>query len=338
MDAGKQNAIGNSAAMNTIKKLLNTQSIWLVLIVMVAITGIAAPVFLSRDNIFNVLMTESIIGILTVGVMWPILSRGIDLSLGAVVALSSVVSASFAQRADYATRMFPGLPPMPIIVAVLAGISVGVIFGLINGLLVAYTRIPAFIATLGTQLIARSMAQLYTNAYPVPTLWNEFKDLGQAWTLGIPNVVWFLILFCVVSGFLLTQTRFGNNVFAIGGNDQAARVAGIHVEKNLVKVYTWCAVCAAFGGVLMAARSGAGNSSYGLNYELDAIAAATVGGASHYGGSCRISGVIAGILILGVLKNAMLILGINVYLQQAFKGLIIIGAVVFDMRKNARKA
>ena len=147
----------------------------------------------------------------------------------------------------------------------------------------------------------------------------------------------FIVYLLFMVGFMLTQTRFGANVYAIGGNDQAARVAGINVEKNLIKVYVWSGFCAAVGGVLLAARSGAGNSSMGLNYELDAIAAATVGGTSHTGGVCRISGVIAGILILGVLKNGMLLLGISAYLQQVFKGAIIILAVVFDMRKNAKK-
>lgn len=322
-----------------IRGFLGTHSIWFVLIIMVVITTLFNPVFLSINNIFNILTTEAIIGILAAGVMWAILSKGIDLSLGSVVALVSVVAASFAQEATYAARMYPGLSEnFPIMIAVLAGLVVGVLFGLANGLLVAYTKIPAFIATLGTQLIARSLAQLYTGAYPVPTLKATYKFLGQGKVLGIPVIVLFMVLFLVISGILLTQTRFGKSVYAIGGNDQAAKVAGINVEKNLVKVYVWCGFCAAAGGVLLAARAGSGNSSYGVNYELDAIAAATVGGTSHSGGICRISGVIAGILILGVLKNAMLIIGINPYIQQAIKGAIIIGAVVFDMRKNAKKA
>ena len=176
---------------------------------------------------------------------------------------------------------------------------------------------------------------LYTS---IPELKPEFKSIAQYNLFGaIPMVVVIFIVFAAVSGYMLTQTRFGSSIYAIGGNDQAARVAGINVEKNLIKVYTWCAFCAATGGILLAARSGAGNSSVGLNYELDAIAAATVGGTSHTGGVCRISGVIAGILILGVLKNGMMLLKISPYLQQVFKGMIIIAAVVFDMRKNAKK-
>lgn len=322
------------------RKTVGQNSIWLVLIAMGGALAIATPTFFTYKNIMNILTTESIIGILAVGVMWCILSRGIDLSPGAVVALTSCISASLAQDFAYgASRLFPNLQNLPIAVALLAGIAAGTVIGVINGLLIAYTKIPAFIATLGTQLISRALAQLYTNAYPIPQLKPEFKSIAQYNLFGvIPMVVVIFILFAAVSGFMLTQTRFGKSIYAIGGNDQAARVAGINVEKNLIKVYTWCAFCASVGGILLAARSGAGNSSVGLNYELDAIAAATVGGTSHTGGVCRISGVIAGILILGVLKNGMMLLNISPYLQQVCKGVIIIAAVVFDMRKNAKKA
>lgn len=334
--------------MNT-KKTLNARqwmsqnSIWVVLIFMAALMSILSPTFLTAKNIVSVLTTESITGILAVGVMWCILSKGIDLSPGALVALTGVVTASLAQKFEYgASRLFPNLPDIPVVVAILAGLAVGTFFGVVNGLLIAYTKIPAFIATLGTQLIARALAQLYTNAYPIPELKQGLKNVAQFELFQISGasvtvIIIIFILFACVSGFMLTQTRFGKAIYAIGGNDQAARVAGINVEKNIIKVYTWCAFCASVGGVLLAARSGAGNSSVGVNYELDAIAAATVGGTSHSGGVCRISGVIAGILIMGILKNGMMLLKISPYLQQVCKGIIIIAAVVFDMRKNAKK-
>lgn len=335
--------------MNT-KRTLNTKqwmsqnSIWVVLIFMVVLMAVLSPTFLTWKNIVSVLTTESITGILAVGVMWCILSKGIDLSPGALVALTGVVTASLAQKFEYgASRLFPNLPDIPVVVAILAGLAVGTLFGVINGLLIAYTKIPAFIATLGTQLIARALAQLYTNAYPIPELKQGLKNVAQFELFQISGasvtvIIIIFILFAAISGFMLTQTRFGKAIYAIGGNDQAARVAGINVEKNIIKVYTWCAFCASVGGILLAARSGAGNSSVGVNYELDAIAAATVGGTSHSGGVCRISGVIAGILIMGILKNGMMLLKISPYLQQVCKGVIIIAAVVFDMRKNAKKS
>lgn len=325
------------------RQWMSQNSIWVVLIFMVALMSILSPTFLTAKNLVSVLTTESITGILAVGVMWCILSKGIDLSPGALVALTGVVTASLAQKFEYgASRRFPNLPDIPVVVAILAGLAVGTFFGVINGLLIAYTKIPAFIATLGTQLIARALAQLYTNAYPIPELKQGLKNVAQFELFQISGasvtvIIVLFILFACISGFMLTQTRFGKAVYAIGGNDQAARVAGINVEKNIIKVYTWCAFCASVGGVLLAARSGAGNSSVGVNYELDAIAAATVGGTSHSGGVCRISGVIAGILIMGILKNGMMLLKISPYLQQVCKGIIIIAAVVFDMRKNAKK-
>lgn len=325
------------------KQWMSQNSIWVVLIFMAALMSILSSTFLTAKNIVSVLTTESITGILAVGVMWCILSRGIDLSPGALVALTGVVTSSLAQKFEYgASRLFPNLPDIPVVVAILAGLAVGTFFGVINGLLIAYTKIPAFIATLGTQLIARALAQLYTNAYPIPELKQGLKNVAQFELFQISGasvtvIIIIFIVFACISGFMLTQTRFGKAVYAIGGNDQAARVAGINVEKNIIKVYTWCTFCASVGGVLLAARSGAGNSSVGVNYELDAIAAATVGGTSHSGGVCRISGVIAGILIMGILKNGMMLLKISPYLQQVCKGIIIIAAVVFDMRKNAKK-
>lgn len=326
--------------MNTkggVQKLFKDNSIWVIFIVIFIVASIMSKTFLTWSNISSVLMTESIIGILAVGIMWCILSKGIDLSSGSLVALSSVIVASLAQTSGYSAAFFKGLD-IPVFFAVIIAVGVAALFGLLNGLLIAYTKIPPFIATLGTQLICRAAAQLYTNAYPIPELKGELKVLGQGSLFGFfPVIVLIFIIFVIISGFMLTQTRFGKNVYAIGGNDGAARVAGINVERNLVMVYLWSGICAGVGGVLLAARSGAGNSSAGLNYELDAIAAATVGGTSHSGGVCKISGVVAGILILGVVKNIMVLVGLNSYWQQIVKGAIIILSVVFDMRKNIKK-
>ena len=321
---------------NTFLKKAKNNSIWVIFLAIFVVAAILSRNFLTYNNLISVLMTESIIGILAVGIMWCILSKGIDLSAGSIVALSSVIVASLTQNPEYSGKFFKGVNP-PVIIAVLAAVAVSALFGLINGSIIAYTKIPPFIATLGTQLICRAAAQLYTNAYPIPELKPSFKVLGQGNILGFPVIVLIFIIFAAISGFMLTQTRFGTNVYAIGGNDAAARVAGITVEKNLVMVYFWSSLCAGVGGVLLAARSGAGNSSAGLNYELDAIAAATVGGTSHSGGVCKISGVIAGILILGVVKNIMVLVGVNAYWQQIVKGVIIIVSVVLDMRKNIEK-
>ena len=179
---------------------------------------------------------------------------------------------------------------------------------------------------------------MYTSR-PVSTLSSEFRFLGSAKIGSVPVIILVFFVMFAISAFLLTQTRFGKNVYAIGGNDQAARVAGINVEKNLIMVYVWCSVCAAVAGILLAGRAGSADpANSGLNYELDAIAAATVGGTSHTGGICRVSGVLAGILILGVINNGLVMLKVDDNMTNIVKGLIIVGSVILDMRKNAKRA
>ena len=326
------------SANNKFAALISKYTIFVILFVLVVILSLASPMFMTPKNIINILTSESSRGLLAFGVAFCIISRGIDLSLGSVMAVSSVFAASLVQKLTYPTLIIPNLTYVPAWVAVLVGLAIGTVFGLANGLLIAYTKIPPFIATLGSQVIARGVALLYTNAYPVPMLRPDFTIIGQGNMFGfIPNIVAVFLLFAVIAYIMLNQTRFGKNVYAIGGNEDAARAAGIKVERNLVAIYTWSALTAAVAGVMVTSRSASGISSLGISYELDAIAAATVGGISHTGGIGTITGVIGGILVLGVINNGLLILGVSPYLQQIIKGVIIVVAVIFDMRKIARK-
>lgn len=266
------------------KKFISQNSIWLVLIALVAIMSIAQPNFFSVSNLTTLLTGEAVKGIMAFGVMFAILSKGIDLTIGASAALVACVTASLVQPADYANARFPGLGVLPVPVVIVIGLAIGALLGAIYGAIIAYTKIPPFIATLGAQLICRASAKMFTNR-PISNLDEGFRFFGAGKIGGVPVIILVFILMYAISAFLLTQTRFGKNVFAIGGNDQAARVAGINVEVNLIKVYVWCSLCAAIGGMLLAGRSGSADSANsGLNYELDAIAAATVGGTSHTGG------------------------------------------------------
>ena len=303
------------------KKFISQNSIWLVLIVMVVGVSIARPMFLSANNIETLMTAESVKGVLAFGVMWAILSKGIDLSPGSVVALVSVVCASLAQDSDAVNRLLGEGEPMAAGLIVLIGIGIGVIVGFTQGAIIAYTKIPAFIATLGGQLICRALSKMYSTQ-PVSKLTDSFRFFGKGKVGPVPVIV--IVFLCI---------------FAIGGNEQAARVAGINVEKNLIMVYVWCATMAAIGGILLAGRTGSSDpSTYGLNYELDGIAAATVGGTSHSGGICRVSGVFCGILIMGVINNGLVMLSVDDNMTNVIKGIIIIAAVAFDMRKNAKRA
>lgn len=319
------------------KRFLSQNSIWLILIALVIVMGIAQPSFFSVSNLLTLLSGEAVKGIMAFGVMFAILSKGIDLTIGASAGLVACITAAFAQPADYANAV-EGIPTLPAPVIFIIGLALGAGIGAIYGAIIAYTKIPAFIATLGGQLICRAGAKIFTNR-PVSNLSDGFRYPGNGKIAGIPVIIIVFLVMFAIAAFLLTQTRFGKNIYAIGGNDQAARVAGINVEKNLVLVYVWCSVCAAIGGMLLAGRAGSADpANSGLNYELDAIAAATVGGTSHTGGICRASGVLAGILILGVINNGLVMLKVDDNMTNIVKGLIIVGSVVLDMRKNARKA
>ena len=320
------------------KKFLSQNSIWLVLLALVIVMSIAQPSFFSVDNLLTLLSGEAVKGIMAFGVMFAILSKGIDLTIGASAALVACITASLVQPADYANAILPGVGTLPAPVVFMIGLALGAGIGAIYGAIIAYTKIPPFIATLGAQLICRASAKIYTNR-PVSNLSEDFRYLGSGKIGSFPVIIIVFFIMFAISAFLLTQTRFGKNVYAIGGNDQAARVAGINVEKNLILVYIWCSVCAAIAGMLLAGRSGSADpANSGLNYELDAIAAATVGGTSHTGGICRVSGVLAGILILGVINNGLVMLKVDDNMTNIVKGLIIVGSVILDMRKNARKA
>lgn len=320
------------------KRFLSQNGIWGVLIVMVIVVTIFKPVFVSATNIQTLLESESIRGIIAFGVMWAILSKGTDLGAGSVAALVAVVVASLVQSADMTSRLLSNGLHLPAPLAILVGLLLGAIIGAIVGVIIAYLKVPPFIATLGSQLICRALAKMYS-AGPVSNLSSGFRSIVKTQLFGkiLMIVVVFAVMF-VISACLMNKTRFGKNIFAIGGNDQAARVAGINVERNLVMVYAWTSTCVALGGILLAARTGSADpSTNGLNYELDAIAAATVGGTSQTGGVCRVSGVLAGILIMGVINNGLVLLGVDDNMTNVVKGVIIVGAVVFDMRKHASK-
>ena len=320
------------------KKMLSDNMIWIILVVLVIFMSIANPKFFSVANLTTLLTGESIKGVLAFGVCFAILTKGIDLSLGAVAALVGCVTGALVQPVDYASKILPNMGQLPGVVAIVIGIAMGAAVGFMIGWIIAYTKIPAFIATLGAQLICRAGAKIFTTR-PVSNLSSSYRFLGSGKLFGvIPMIIVVFLIIFGVAAFLLTQTRFGKSLYAIGGNDQAARVAGINVEKNLILTYVWCSCMGALGGILLAGRAGSADpANSGLNYELDAIAAATVGGTSHAGGICKVSGVFCGILILGVINNGLVLMGVDDNMTNIIKGLIIIGAVVLDMRKNAKR-
>ena len=320
-----------------LKAFLGKYGIYLVLVVMVFAMSFLSPVFLSQDNLLNVVRQIAVIGIISLGVTLVIISKGIDLSSGSTLALAAVVAASFGQVGDWAAKMYPGIPELPVIAPILAAMLVGTLVGTVNGVLIAKTGIPAFIATLGTYVSVRGLALLYADGRPISSLTDSYQYIGQGYIFGIPVPV---LLFAVLAFFtwgMLNHTKFGKNIYAIGGNIVAAEVSGVNVHRNLIKIYMYAGMLAGVAGLVLSARLNTGQPGMGVAYELDAIAATTIGGTSHSGGIGTIQGAVVGALILGVLNNGLNLMGVSAYWQQIIKGGIIVTAVVIDMRKNAKK-
>jgi inositol transport system permease protein len=331
------NNIMDSNKSKNIKNFVGKYGIYLVLIAMIFVMSLLSPVFLSTRNLLNVVRQVSVIGLISLGVTLCIISKGIDLSSGSVLALAAVVAASLAQKGDWAAKMFPNVPELPLFVPIIAAIIVGTLVGMINGGFIALTGIPAFIATLGSYVSIRGLALLYSDGRPISSLTKSYQFIGQGYILGIPVPVIIFLLMALVTWVLLNYTKFGKSVYAVGGNITAAEVSGINVKKTLIKIYAYAGMLAGLSAVVLTARVNTGQPGMGVGYELDAIAATTIGGTSHSGGLGTIQGAVVGALILGVLNNGLNLLGVSAYWQQILKGVIIVGAVVIDMRKNAKK-
>jgi inositol transport system permease protein len=319
-----------------VRRFSQKYGILFILIAMCLVFAILSPAFLSLSNVLNILNQTAIWGIMALGMTFVIIAKGIDLSVGSVLAFSGLVAASLAQ-APAQMKLYQSLPELPLVVPVLAGLLVGTLCGAINGALVAFTKIPAFIATLGMTTIARGLALIYSNARPVSNLTPGMNAIGGR-VFGLVPVPILIYLFMFIASYiLLNKTRFGKNTFAIGGNITAAEVSGVNVAKNLVMIYAYCGLLAGIAAIVFAGRVGSVHPGAAEGYELTAIAATTIGGTSHSGGIGSMGGALIGALVLSVMRNGMTLLGFSPYSQKILEGIIIVGAVIIDMRRNARK-
>jgi inositol transport system permease protein len=265
-----------------------------------------------------------------------IISRGIDLSVGSAMGLAAIIAASFGQVGTATWLVHPSIHDTPIIVPILVALAVGGLVGAIDGSLIAFTGIHPFIATLGMMTIARGATLLYTDGKPVSSLTPALRFIGaKIGLVPVPVIVYAIMI--VITWVILGYTTLGKNSFAIGGNVKAAEISGVHVRKNLVLIYTYMGLCCSVAALVFAGRVGSVQTSAGTGYELTAIAATTIGGTSQTGGIGTVWGAVVGTLVIAVLTNGMTLLGVQAYWQQIIQGCIIIGAVIVDMRKNAKK-
>ena len=288
------------------------------LLVLSAVLWALTPHFLTIANMLNVAQQTSINAIVAVGMTYVILSGGIDLSVGSIVALSGVVLGTLLQ-AD-----------QPLLVALVGSLSVGTICGLANGVLITWGGLPPFIVTLGMMSIARGAALVFTEGRPVSGFDEGFRSLATGQVAMIPAPVATMLVVYLVAHLLLTRTTFGRYVYAIGGNEEATRLSGVRVRLHKTLIYGWAGLMSAVAAVILTARLNSAQPIAGMMYELDAIAATVIGGTSLMGGEGTLVGTLIGALIMGVLRNGLNLLGVSSFLQQIIIGGVIVGAVLVD--------
>lgn len=330
----------------SLQNFLLNYALYIVLFIMIVFFVIKEPGFLSLKNFTNILSQASTRGILALGVAGLIVLQGTDLSAGRILGFTAIISASLLQSTTYAARMYPDLPALPLILPMLLAIVIGGIFGAINGFGVAKLKVHAFIITLGTQLIAYGASCLYIDrpplgAQPVANLDERYTRFVNGYlklgSVEIPYLVFYLAIVAAIMWFIWNKTKLGKNMFAIGGNPEAAAVSGVNLVKNIMIIFVISGVLYGLAGFLEAARAGSTTTSTGFNYELDAISACVVGGVSFTGGIGTIPGVLIGTVLLQVINYGLNFIGVNAYWQYIIRGLIIIVAVSLDVRKYIAK-
>lgn len=324
-------------------RFLLNNILYICLAIMIVIIAIISPSFLSVRVLSDVLIQSAPKVLLAMGMLVVIIAGGMDMTVGRLAGLGAVVAGTFAQTYDYYLKFWPGLPELPIIVPLLISIAVGLISGAITGFIISKLHVPAFLAGLGLQLIIYGGNLLYlkkapNNSQPLAGFKQSFTKFGTGNILGVNYLVIVAIIVMIVVYILLNKTTLGKNIYATGGNREAAKVAGINVFKIDMFVYLLSGALAAFAGCMMAARTGSATAVYAEGYEMDAIASCIIGGASFAGGIGNVPGTFLGVIIFSVINYGLTFIGLSSYWQFIVKGLIIIVAVALDMRKYASKS
>jgi ribose/xylose/arabinose/galactoside ABC-type transport system permease subunit len=306
--------------INNIVGRLRNQAVWIMLVILILIFSIFIPNFASAGNFITILRQVANIGILAVGMTFVLIAGGIDLSIGAMIPLAGVASAFF--MVNY------GLHP---VLAIFFAMCIGIFVGLVNGLFITYTRMSPLIMTLGMGYACRGMAFIVTNGYPVYGIPSSVRIIGQGYILKVvPVCVLIMIIVIVIGAIIMNQTHLGRQFYAIGGNEEAARLSGINVTRTRIISYVICGLLSSISGIVMMSRINSGQPLSGVNMEMDALIACVVGGVSVMGGEGKATGMIGGMLVMGVLANAMAVGGTSEYFQQVVKGGVLAVVVAVD--------
>jgi ribose transport system permease protein len=291
--------------------------------------SILSDKFLSVSNLWNVMRQISANICISTGMTLIVLTAGIDLSVGSVLALCGAITAGLLKNGIEvpANNLYIGFT---ILGAILAGVLTGSFLGAFNGWAITRFKVPPFVATLAMLTVARGFTMLWTGGFPISGLGDTFLYFGTGWLLGIPVPVWISVLVVGIAVFVTNKTRIGRYIYAIGGNESASRLSGINVDRVKIIVYTIAGGLAAVGGIMVTSRLDSAQPNAGMSYELDSIAAVVIGGTSLSGGRGSIMGTVQGAIIIGVLNNGLVLLNVSPFWQQVVKGLVILLAVIID--------
>jgi ribose transport system permease protein len=324
-NADKSIAARRPSRFLRVSKLPEEAGLLLIMLGISAVLAVLSPYFLTLPNLVNVVLTMSVIGIVSIGMTYVMLSGGIDLSVGSTMGLSAVVAATFAKNGS------------PFILVVLVGLAIGFVIGLVNGLAITKLRVPPLITTLAMLSVAKGIQLIYSRGVTVFGLGDAVGWLGRGYIGPIPVPIVLLLLLYVLASISLSRTSFGRKVYAVGGNERAARIVGIRVERIKISVYVLSSVLAAFGGLILISRLDSAPTVIGTGLELDTIAAVVIGGTSLTGGKGGVWGTLIGVAILALIQNALNLLNVSPYFTQLVQGLVIFTAVAIDMNRRRRK-
>lgn len=326
------------------KDFLINNGIIVVLILLAVYTGINQPTFFSGGNLINIALNVAPRFIVACGVSGCLITKGTDLSAGRQIGLAACIAGTLLQKPDYSGKFFANLPdfgsmwPLWVLAVLLICVAICSVIGFVNGCIITYLNVPAFIGTLGTQMIVYGICLVYTNATPIGGYHSAYTEVAKGKLFGvIPYLFIIALAVGLVMWFIYNMTPHGKYMYAIGGNEQSAEVSGVNVKKTKIKIYMTAAALYALGGFLVGAKSGGCSVNMGNGWELEAIAACTIGGVSVNGGIGRISGVLIGVLVFEILKTCLQYLGVDTNYQYIAQGIVIVVAIALDIRKYIAK-
>ena len=320
-----------------ITDFLINNGVIIVMFVLVFYTGLTADNFFTSGNLLNTLMNMSARLVIALGIAGCVITAGCDLSAGRMIGFGACIAGVLLQRMDYSGKFFPNMEPMNIFLVVLIVMVICGIFGSITGFFIAYLSVPPFIATLAMMEIILGINMIFTNATPLGGYVTEYTNVATGRFLGISYLIWIAVIVVAITWFIFNMTRHGKYMYAIGGNPQAAEVAGVPVKMTLILIYMKAAMMYGLAGFMLGAKAGGASVALGLGYEMEAIAACTIGGVSVTGGRGRVSSAVIGVAVFELLKVALQYLGMDANAQWIAIGVVIFIAISLDIRKYIAK-